>query len=141
MSKALILSLSAALSSAPSLGQDTLSRVHADRNNRAHVVYTNGKNVVVAAERGQMVSIQYSWREMDKLQVGWFCTQTQTEVRGLREASCCGGPAKLSADLSQIRRSGVGRFMPMLSKSHTMWAQHMEKPVRIVSSTIYRAAT
>ena len=54
MSRILILLLSATVSSMPIFGQDTLSRVYADRKNHAHVVYANGKNAVVAAERGQI---------------------------------------------------------------------------------------
>jgi len=54
MSNFFKLLLSLALSSALMSGQDTLSRVYTDRKNQAHVVYTNGKDVVVAAERGQI---------------------------------------------------------------------------------------
>jgi hypothetical protein len=43
MSEILILLLSATVSSMPIFGQDTLSRVYADRKNQAHVVYGEGK--------------------------------------------------------------------------------------------------
>jgi hypothetical protein len=46
--------LSVAFSSALMFGQDTLSHVYADRKNQAHIVYTSGKDVVIAAERGQI---------------------------------------------------------------------------------------
>ena len=49
MSNFFKLLLSVALSSALMSGQDTLARVYADRKNQAHVVYTNGKDVVDAS--------------------------------------------------------------------------------------------
>ena len=63
--------LSVAFSSMPIVGQDTLSRVYADRKNQAHVVYTNGKDAVVAAERGQ-IGIDSIQTAGDGQTAGWL---------------------------------------------------------------------
>lgn len=63
--------LSATVSSMQIFGQDTVSRVYADRKNQAHVVYTNGKNAVVAAEHGQ-IAIDSIQKAGDGQTAGWL---------------------------------------------------------------------
>jgi hypothetical protein len=62
----------------PMFGQDTISRVYADRKNQAHVVYTNGKDVVVAAERGQ-TGIDAIQIVGDGQTAGWFVLYTNPD--------------------------------------------------------------
>ena len=62
----------------PMFGQDTLSRVYADRKNQAHVEYTNGKDVAVAAERGQ-IGIDAIQIAGDGRTAGWLVLYTNPD--------------------------------------------------------------
>jgi hypothetical protein len=79
MSNCFKLFLSIALFSAPTFGQDTLSRVYADRKSQTHVVYANGKDaVVVAPERGQ-IGIDSMQIAGDGQTAGWLVLYTYPE--------------------------------------------------------------
>lgn len=78
MFKLSIFLLFVAVSSIPVFGQDTLSRVYADRKNQAHVVYTNGKSAVVAAEHGQ-IGIESIQTAGDGQTAGWLVLYTDPD--------------------------------------------------------------
>jgi hypothetical protein len=78
MSNLETLLISVVLLGPPMFGQDILSRVYADRKNQAHVVYTNGKDVVVAAEHGQ-IGIDAIQIAGDGLTAGWLAQYTNPD--------------------------------------------------------------
>jgi hypothetical protein len=72
-----------------------------------HMLYTRtAKMLLLLPSAAKLVLTPYRWQEMDRRRDGWFCTQTQTEVRRLREASSGGEPVKLFGFLSIFKPIG-----------------------------------
>jgi hypothetical protein len=99
-------------------------------SHKAHVVHTNGKDVVVAAERGQ-ISIDAIQMAGDGQTAGWLVLYTNPD-----------GGSPFAGRLVLLR---AGKIIRRFQSDQTFWSWafygDVAQPLRIVNFTILRAGT